>query len=110
MPPLAIDDAIVATTADRIGGNIADESAPHAARRQGITSRRAASPRRTIPTQFSPEGPMDLDHLVPDKGALLARHEFFRGVSDDVMSKLAVHARLIGYPRGATIFAKGDPG
>jgi CRP/FNR family transcriptional regulator, cyclic AMP receptor protein len=53
---------------------------------------------------------MDLDHLVPDKGALLARHEFFRGVSDEVMRKLAVHARLIGYPIGATIFAKGDPG
>jgi CRP/FNR family transcriptional regulator, cyclic AMP receptor protein len=26
------------------------------------------------------------------------------------MRKLAVHARLIGYPVGATIFAKGDPG
>src|SRR5215211_4476506 len=53
---------------------------------------------------------MDLDRLVPDKSALLARHEFFRGVSGEVMRKLAAHARLIGYPIGATIFAKGDPG
>ena len=53
---------------------------------------------------------MDLDHLVPDKGALLARHEFFRGVSGEVMRKLVVHARLVGYPIGATIFSKGDPG
>src|SRR5829696_7168987 len=53
---------------------------------------------------------MDLDHLVPDKGALLARHEFFRGLSGEVMRKLTAHARLIGYPVGATIFAKGDPG
>ena len=45
---------------------------------------------------------MDLDHLVPDKGALLARHEFFRGVSGEVMRKLTAHARLIGYPVGAT--------
>jgi len=36
---------------------------------------------------------MDLDHLVPDKGALLARHEFFRGVSGEVMRKLTAHAR-----------------
>src|SRR5215204_6764565 len=53
---------------------------------------------------------MDLDHLVPDKGALLARHEFFRGVSSEVMRKLTAHARLIGYPIGATIFTKGHPG
>ena len=35
---------------------------------------------------------MDLDHLVPDKGALLARHEFFRDTSGEVMRKLAVYA------------------
>jgi CRP/FNR family transcriptional regulator, cyclic AMP receptor protein len=53
---------------------------------------------------------VEIDDLVPNKDALLARHEFFREVPANVIRRLAAHARLVGYERGARIFAKGDPG
>lgn len=53
---------------------------------------------------------MELDDLVPDKAAVLAKHEFFRDVPGPIIRRLAARARLVGYERGARIFGKGDPG
>ena len=53
---------------------------------------------------------MELDELILDKGAVLARHEFFRELPAGVIGRLASRARLIGYMPGAQIFRKGDDG
>jgi CRP-like cAMP-binding protein len=52
--------------------------------------------------------------LLQDKlttnGAILARHEFFRGLSAPIVQRLASHARQAHYPAGRRIFSKGDRG
>jgi CRP-like cAMP-binding protein len=45
-----------------------------------------------------------------DKRAILAGHEFFRGLPAAILHRLASHARQIHYPAGRRIFAKGDEG
>lgn len=45
-----------------------------------------------------------------DKGAILARHEFFRGMPPGTIDRLARHARPIAYRAGERIFARGDDG
>jgi CRP-like cAMP-binding protein len=45
-----------------------------------------------------------------DKRAVLASHEFFRGLSDHVLDRLSAHARTAEYPAGKLIFEKGDVG
>ncbi len=53
---------------------------------------------------------MDRDQIIPDKRAILSRHEFFRGVRLEVIDRLGSHARQVTYPAGGQIFAKGDEG
>ena len=45
-----------------------------------------------------------------DKGAILARHDFFRGLPSPILQRLASHVRQAHYPAGRRIFSKGDPG
>jgi CRP/FNR family transcriptional regulator, cyclic AMP receptor protein len=45
-----------------------------------------------------------------DKQAVLAAHEFFRGLTPSAIEKLASHARSVDVPAGTRIFCKGDPG
>ena len=53
---------------------------------------------------------MDVDELIPDKRAVLARHLFFREVSPAIIERLASHARLSSEPAGRVLFRKGDEG
>lgn len=45
-----------------------------------------------------------------DKRAVLAGHEFFRGLPPAAVDRLAAHARTAEYGAGKPIFAKGDQG
>jgi CRP/FNR family transcriptional regulator, cyclic AMP receptor protein len=45
-----------------------------------------------------------------DKRAVLAEHEFFRGLPTHILQRLASHARQVHYPSGQRIFSKGDEG
>ena len=58
----------------------------------------------------SETGAMDLNDVVLDKRPLLAKHEFFRGTSPELVERLASHARLTSEPAGRVLFRKGDPG
>ena len=51
-----------------------------------------------------------LQDKLTEKGAILARHEFFRGLPTPIVQRLASHARPARYPLGRRIFSKGDPG
>jgi CRP-like cAMP-binding protein len=53
---------------------------------------------------------MDVNDLVPDKRAVLGKHQFFQGVATDIVERLASHARLANEPPGRVLFRKGDPG
>ena len=45
-----------------------------------------------------------------DNGSLLRLHPLFRGLAADALDRLAGFARKRTFKRGASIFAKGDPG
>jgi CRP/FNR family transcriptional regulator, cyclic AMP receptor protein len=45
-----------------------------------------------------------------DKHAVLASHEFFSGLSPDIVAKLAARARTAEYGAGQRLFEKGDAG
>jgi CRP-like cAMP-binding protein len=47
---------------------------------------------------------------ISDKRAILANHEFFRGLPASIVGRLASHARQMHYPPGRRIFSKGDEG
>lgn len=47
---------------------------------------------------------------VSDKLPILRRHEFFRGLPDAVVQRLAAHARQASFSPGQVIFKKGDEG
>ncbi len=53
---------------------------------------------------------MDADERTLGKSAILGRHEFFRGLPESVLQKLASHARQQAYAAGQRIFSKGDDG
>jgi CRP/FNR family transcriptional regulator, cyclic AMP receptor protein len=53
---------------------------------------------------------MDAARPVPDKRAVLANHEFFRGLPPAIIDRLASHARQASHPCGRQIFSKGDAG
>jgi CRP/FNR family cyclic AMP-dependent transcriptional regulator len=53
---------------------------------------------------------MDINDLVLDKRAVLARHQFFQGVATEIVDRLASRARLTSEPEGRVLFRKGDPG
>jgi CRP/FNR family cyclic AMP-dependent transcriptional regulator len=45
-----------------------------------------------------------------DKRSVLARHEFFKGLSAPALEQLASRARVLTYPPRTPIFSKGDEG
>jgi CRP-like cAMP-binding protein len=45
-----------------------------------------------------------------DKLAVLRRHEFFRSLPEDIVARLAAHARHVSFLPGQRIFNKGDEG
>lgn len=47
---------------------------------------------------------------LPDKAALLTRHDFFRDLPATTIRRLSAHARVISFAAGARIFCKGDDG
>jgi CRP/FNR family transcriptional regulator, cyclic AMP receptor protein len=53
---------------------------------------------------------LNLDELIIDKRAVLARHEFFCELPPAVIERLAAHARLSTYCSGQPIFRKGEEG
>lgn len=56
-------------------------------------------------------GTVTLVHAqMAEKVAVLARHEFFRGLPPPILQRLASHIRQAHYSPGRHIFSKGDPG
>ena len=51
-----------------------------------------------------------LDEPLINKRQALAEHPLFGQLSDDERDRLVTYMRLARYPRGTTLFEKGDPG